>query len=225
MIQVIVHELNFSSSCSLTEQILCLFPIHWSECGVWSCCFYEVQKKYTHNGSETFGAHVGGEPSVLLPCRSTTGISLSGFWLEIKDSLEDEIDESGPKIFRIAQFHESLVDKPFLRPYFWGGTPLKMSRTLDWWSWCELPRRNFWPPRKTQKKYGCMAALLPAGALAFSATVLPRLIAPPVPVLVRWEGSGKGWRRAAYDTTPLWSQNKGVDGSKGAGRQADRQTG
>eukprot|EP00434_Breviolum_minutum_P035265 symbB.v1.2.031210.t1/scaffold3597.1/size53463/3 len=32
---------------------------------------------------------------------------------------------------------------------------------------------------KTQKKYGCMAALLPAGALAFSATVLPRLIAPP----------------------------------------------
>ena len=48
-----------------------------------------------------------------------------------------------------------------------------------------------------------MAALLPAGALAFSATVLPRLIAPPVPVLVRWEGSGKGWRRAAYDTTPL----------------------
>lgn len=28
-----------------------------------------------------------------------------------------------------------------------------------------------------------MAALLPAGALAFSATVLPRLIAPPVPLL------------------------------------------
>lgn len=32
---------------------------------------------------------------------------------------------------------------------------------------------------KTQKKYGCVAALFPAGALAFSATLLPRMIAPP----------------------------------------------
>ena len=68
-----------------------------------------------------------------------------------------------------------------------------------------------------------MAALLPAGALAFSATVLPRLIAPPVPVLP----IGRGEVEKAGDVllmTPLWSQNKGVDGSKGTGRQADRQT-
>ncbi|CAJ1432628.1 unnamed protein product [Effrenium voratum] len=31
---------------------------------------------------------------------------------------------------------------------------------------------------KSQKKYGCFAALMPAGALAFSATILPRMIAP-----------------------------------------------
>ena len=66
--------------------------------------------------------HFGLMRAVSLQFCYHAGTPQAFLFLEIKDSLEDEIDESGPKIFRIAQFHGSLVDKPFLRPYFWGGT-------------------------------------------------------------------------------------------------------
>jgi len=41
-----------------------------------------------------------------------------------------------------------------------------------------------WMAGRTHKKWGVMTALIPAGALAFSATLLPKLIAPPSPMVL-----------------------------------------